>query len=159
MLTAGTTTITRGQTSTKLSGEWYTNPQNLWIKARAAPIIRDIFNPIADINSLGIHLWFTWLTEAQYNDFKENGTVPGHKDTRGDSVHKHHRLHNTPDHGINLHIHNSWNAASDNDDYAGNKPIYLLAWKTSIHHILSHSFADAQYFRRAEDVSIEFNPT
>eukprot|EP00971_Amphidinium_carterae_P208049 4128311-Amphidinium_carterae.1 len=31
------------------------------------------------------YLWFTWLTEAQYNDFKDNGTVLGHKDTRGDS--------------------------------------------------------------------------
>eukprot|EP00971_Amphidinium_carterae_P165969 3289677-Amphidinium_carterae.1 len=85
--------------------------------ARAAPIIRDNFNPVTDVCSLGIHLWFTWLTETQYTNFKDNGTVPGHKDTKGDSVHKHHRLHNTPDHCVNLHIHNRWNAASDNDDY------------------------------------------
>eukprot|EP00971_Amphidinium_carterae_P047935 944050-Amphidinium_carterae.1 len=40
--------------------------------ARAAPIIRDIFNPITDVSRLGIHLWFTWLTETQYLDFKDN---------------------------------------------------------------------------------------
>eukprot|EP00971_Amphidinium_carterae_P116739 2312192-Amphidinium_carterae.1 len=131
--------------------------------ARAATLQRDTFIPTAAMNNLNIHLWFTWLTEAQYNDFKKDGRVPGYKDTRGDSVHKHHRLHNTPDHCVNLHIHNRWNAAADNDNYGSNKPIYLLAWKTSINHILAHSFAAANahsaiYFRRAEDISIEFNP-
>eukprot|EP00971_Amphidinium_carterae_P040274 790718-Amphidinium_carterae.1 len=63
-------------------------------------------------------------------DNQDNSRLQGH------TVHKHHRLHNTPDHCINLHIHNRWNAAADNDNYGSNKPIYLLAWKTSINHIL-----------------------
>eukprot|EP00971_Amphidinium_carterae_P351069 6491895-Amphidinium_carterae.1 len=42
-------------------------------------------------------------------------------------------------------------------------PLYLVVWKTGIHNILtnSHHRGQAQssiYFRRAEDVSIEFNP-
>eukprot|EP00971_Amphidinium_carterae_P001299 25664-Amphidinium_carterae.1 len=61
--------------------------------ARAATIQKDTFIPTAAMNNLNIHLWFTWLTEVQYNDFKTTGTVPRHKDTRGDSVHKHHRSH------------------------------------------------------------------
>eukprot|EP00971_Amphidinium_carterae_P160989 3192166-Amphidinium_carterae.1 len=95
----------------------------------------DNFVPNLAANDKNDYLWFTWLTDAQYGEYVLDGTVPGHKDTRGNSVHKHHRLHNTPDHCINLHIHNHWNAASDNDDYTGNKPINLLAWKTSINHI------------------------
>eukprot|EP00971_Amphidinium_carterae_P181422 3599167-Amphidinium_carterae.1 len=31
------------------------------------------------------YLWFTWLTDAQYGQYAIDGTVPGHKDTRGDS--------------------------------------------------------------------------
>eukprot|EP00971_Amphidinium_carterae_P093315 1846503-Amphidinium_carterae.1 len=51
----------------------------------------------------------------------------------------------------------------DNPSYGVNKPIYLLVWKTSINYILANSHANANahssiYFRRAEDVSIEFNP-
>eukprot|EP00971_Amphidinium_carterae_P214156 4249948-Amphidinium_carterae.1 len=108
--------------------------------SNTATIQRETFIPTAAMNNLNIHLWFTWLTEVRYNDFKATGTVPGYKDTRGDTVHRHHRLHNTPDHCINLHIHNRWNAAADNDTYASKKPIYLLAWKTSINNILAHSF-------------------
>eukprot|EP00971_Amphidinium_carterae_P164128 3253920-Amphidinium_carterae.1 len=80
--------------------------RDLTFISNTVPILRDTFIPTAVADNLNIHLWFTWLTETQYNHFKETGTVPGHKDTRGDSVHKHHRLHNTPDHCINLHIHN-----------------------------------------------------
>eukprot|EP00971_Amphidinium_carterae_P233741 4638465-Amphidinium_carterae.1 len=52
--------------------------------SNTATIQRDTFIPAA-MNNLNIHLWFTWLTEAQYNDFKAGGTVPGYKDTRGDT--------------------------------------------------------------------------
>eukprot|EP00971_Amphidinium_carterae_P045144 888355-Amphidinium_carterae.1 len=115
------------------------------------------------MNDTNEYLWFTWLTEAQYNDFHSSGQVPGYKDTRGHNVHRHHRLHNTPNHCINLHIHNRWNAVADNDNYGSNKPIFLLVWKTSINNVLANSHAQANahssvYFRRAEDVSLEFNP-
>eukprot|EP00971_Amphidinium_carterae_P229074 4544020-Amphidinium_carterae.2 len=80
-----------------------------------ATIQRDRFIPTAAVNDTNNYLWFTWLTEAQYNDYKASGQVPGYKDTRGDNVHKHQRLHNSPEHCINLHIHNRWNAAMDND--------------------------------------------
>eukprot|EP00971_Amphidinium_carterae_P323484 6428576-Amphidinium_carterae.1 len=99
------------------------------------PIQRDNFNPLAPHNEDGVqYLWFTWLnTTAQYQQLNKTGQVPGYKDTRGDNVHNHHWFHNTPDHCVNLHIHNRtlnrWNAASDNDNYGSNKPIYLLAWK------------------------------
>eukprot|EP00971_Amphidinium_carterae_P063829 1263571-Amphidinium_carterae.1 len=48
----------------------------------------------------------------------------------------------------------------DTTNYGVNKPIYL---KTSINNVLANSHAQANahssiYFRRAEDVSIEFNP-
>eukprot|EP00971_Amphidinium_carterae_P215662 4280800-Amphidinium_carterae.1 len=97
----------------------------------AAPIQRNGFNPAnAHQHDNEEYLWFMWLTQEQYRQFAlksdKQGTVPGYKDTHGDTVHKHHRLHNTPDHCINLHIHNRWNAAADNDNYASNKPIYLL---------------------------------
>eukprot|EP00971_Amphidinium_carterae_P319296 6346228-Amphidinium_carterae.1 len=118
------------------------------------------------MNDTNDYLWFTWLTDAQCNDFKgarSSGTVPGYKDTRGDNVHRHHRLHNSPDHCLNLLIHTRWNAAADNTNYGVQTPIYLLVWKTSINNILANSHARANahssvYFRRAEDVSIEFNP-
>eukprot|EP00971_Amphidinium_carterae_P084562 1673598-Amphidinium_carterae.1 len=63
------------------------------------------------------YLWFTWLSASQCNDFKETGSVPAYKDTRGDNVHKHHRIHDRPDHCLNLAIHTRWNAATDNDNY------------------------------------------
>eukprot|EP00971_Amphidinium_carterae_P142872 2830512-Amphidinium_carterae.1 len=108
------------------------------------PIQRDSFNPLAAHNDDSQqYLWFMWLTEAQNSQFYKTGQVPGYKDTRGDNVHKHHRLHNTPDHCVNLHIHNRWNAAADNDNYGSNKPIYLLAWKTSVSTILAHSHNQA----------------
>eukprot|EP00971_Amphidinium_carterae_P195272 3874887-Amphidinium_carterae.1 len=51
----------------------------------------DTFTPNrAAIDDNQKYLWFTWLTEAQYEQFKRTGTVPGHKDTRDDSVHRHH---------------------------------------------------------------------
>eukprot|EP00971_Amphidinium_carterae_P304824 6057407-Amphidinium_carterae.1 len=62
----------------------------------SAPIQRDRFIPTAAMNNTNDYLWLTWLTEAQYNDLKETGTVPGYKDTRGDNVHQHHRLDNSP---------------------------------------------------------------
>eukprot|EP00971_Amphidinium_carterae_P274460 5446391-Amphidinium_carterae.1 len=58
--------------------------------ANTATIQRDSFIPTAAMNDTNVYLWFTWLTEAQYNDFKTAGTVPGYKDTGGDNVHKHH---------------------------------------------------------------------
>eukprot|EP00971_Amphidinium_carterae_P086632 1714408-Amphidinium_carterae.1 len=58
--------------------------------ASTATLPRDNFIPTAAMNDTSVYLWFTWLTEAQYNDFKNTGTVPGYKDTRGDNVHKHH---------------------------------------------------------------------
>eukprot|EP00971_Amphidinium_carterae_P313104 6222356-Amphidinium_carterae.1 len=91
------------------------------------PIQLDSFTPtLAASNDHHNYLWFTWLTESQYGQFVLDGTVPGYKDTRSDNVHKHQRLHNTPEHCINLHIHNRWNAAPDSDNYGSNKPIYLL---------------------------------
>eukprot|EP00971_Amphidinium_carterae_P068052 1346955-Amphidinium_carterae.1 len=38
--------------------------------SNTATIQRDTFIPTAAMNNLNIYLWFTWLTEAQYNDFK-----------------------------------------------------------------------------------------
>eukprot|EP00971_Amphidinium_carterae_P017485 344782-Amphidinium_carterae.1 len=38
--------------------------------SNTATIQRDTFIPTAAMNNLNIRLWFTWLTEAQYNDFK-----------------------------------------------------------------------------------------
>eukprot|EP00971_Amphidinium_carterae_P028752 565984-Amphidinium_carterae.1 len=80
----------------------------------SAPIQRVGFNPhSAHLHDNQEYLWFMWLSAEQFRQFRNvdkkfatTGTVPGHKDTRGDSVHRHHRLHNTPDHCINLHIHN-----------------------------------------------------
>eukprot|EP00971_Amphidinium_carterae_P198163 3932832-Amphidinium_carterae.1 len=109
------------------------------------------------------YLWFTWLSQSQYEDFNETGFVPGYKDTRGDNVHKHHRIHNRPDHCLYLAIHTRWNATTDNDNYGPSTPLYLVVWKTSIHNIMTSSHHRGQahssiYFRRAEDISIEFNP-
>eukprot|EP00971_Amphidinium_carterae_P348493 6490520-Amphidinium_carterae.3 len=69
--------------------QFYTNNNEhlkvLTTISNSAPIQRDRFIPTAsDTND---YLWFTWLTDAQYNDFKETGTVPSYKDTRGDNVH------------------------------------------------------------------------
>eukprot|EP00971_Amphidinium_carterae_P326929 6458031-Amphidinium_carterae.2 len=94
--------------------------------SNTATIQRDKFIPTAAMNDTNEYLWFTWLTEAQHNDYKVLGTVPGYKDTRGDNVHRHHRLHNSPDHCLNLLIHTRWNATADNTNYGVNTPIYLL---------------------------------
>eukprot|EP00971_Amphidinium_carterae_P048066 946341-Amphidinium_carterae.1 len=59
--------------------------KDLTFISSTAPILRDTFIPTAVADNLNIHLWFTWLTEAQYTNFKNNGTIPRHKDTRGDS--------------------------------------------------------------------------
>eukprot|EP00971_Amphidinium_carterae_P232342 4610368-Amphidinium_carterae.2 len=75
--------------------------------AMTPPIDRDAFNPRTAETDRQSYLWFTWLTPAQYNRFKVSGIVPAYKETRGDSVHKHHRIHNRPDHCINLAIHTS----------------------------------------------------
>eukprot|EP00971_Amphidinium_carterae_P160036 3172596-Amphidinium_carterae.1 len=40
--------------------------------SNTAPIMRDTFIPTAVAVNFNIHLWFTWLTEAQYNDFQNN---------------------------------------------------------------------------------------
>eukprot|EP00971_Amphidinium_carterae_P348809 6490681-Amphidinium_carterae.2 len=124
---------------TEFAPQFYTSNNEhlkvLTMISNTATIQRDRFIPTAAMNDTNNYLWFTWLTEAQYNDFSTTGQVPGYKDTRGDNVHKHHRLHNTPDHCVNLHIHTRWNAAVDNDNYGVNKPIYLLVWKTSINNV------------------------
>eukprot|EP00971_Amphidinium_carterae_P048667 959371-Amphidinium_carterae.1 len=152
---------------TENAPQHYTNNNEhlkvLTMISSTATVQRDRFIPTAAMYNTNNYLWFTWLTKAQYNDFKATGQVPGNKDTRGDNAHKHHRLHNSPDHCIKLHIYTRWNAAMDNTNYGVNKPIYLLVWETSINNILANSHAKANahagiYFRRAEDVSIEFNP-
>eukprot|EP00971_Amphidinium_carterae_P236509 4693734-Amphidinium_carterae.1 len=38
--------------------------------ANTATMQRDSFIPTAAMNDTTVYLWFTWLTEAQYNDFK-----------------------------------------------------------------------------------------
>eukprot|EP00971_Amphidinium_carterae_P259467 5148320-Amphidinium_carterae.1 len=59
--------------------------------ALTPPIQLDNFTPtLAASDDKNHYLWFTWLTESQYSQFATSGTVPGHKDTRGDSVHRHH---------------------------------------------------------------------
>eukprot|EP00971_Amphidinium_carterae_P226010 4482651-Amphidinium_carterae.3 len=131
--------------------------------AMTPPIDRDTFNPLTAETDRQSYLWFTWLTAAQYDYFKLSGKVPGYKETRRDNVHKHHGIHNRPDHCINLAIHTRWNAAADNDNYRSTMPIFLVVWKTSVHNILTTSRRQgnphsAIHFRRPEDISIEFNP-
>eukprot|EP00971_Amphidinium_carterae_P130333 2581891-Amphidinium_carterae.1 len=58
-----------------------------------APIQRTGFNPHnARQYDNNEYLWFMWLSAEQYRQFRNlpdkfkiDGTVPGHKDTRGDS--------------------------------------------------------------------------
>eukprot|EP00971_Amphidinium_carterae_P349711 6491169-Amphidinium_carterae.3 len=107
------------------------------------PVKRDIFNPMTAATDPQPYLWFTWHSAAQYDQYLVTGTVPGYKDTRGDNVHRHHRLHNSPDHCVNLLIHTRWNAAADNTNYGVQTPIYLLVWKTSINNVLTNSHARA----------------
>eukprot|EP00971_Amphidinium_carterae_P183123 3633926-Amphidinium_carterae.1 len=63
----------------------------LLVMALTPPIQLDSFGPtLASSDNRNNHLWFTWLTESQYGQYVLDGTIPGYKDTRGDSVHKHH---------------------------------------------------------------------
>eukprot|EP00971_Amphidinium_carterae_P193478 3839411-Amphidinium_carterae.1 len=41
--------------------------------SNAATLQRDSFIPTAALNDTTSYLWFTWLTEAQYNDFNTTG--------------------------------------------------------------------------------------
>eukprot|EP00971_Amphidinium_carterae_P135953 2693917-Amphidinium_carterae.2 len=87
------------------------------------------------------------------------GTIPGYKETRGDSVHKHHRLHNFPDHAINLAIHTRWNTLSSSDTYNQELLMCLLAWRATMPESDNASYCyNNMYYRRAEDISIKFNP-
>eukprot|EP00971_Amphidinium_carterae_P120537 2388510-Amphidinium_carterae.1 len=58
--------------------------------ALTPPITLDNFTPPLATDSRDNYLWFTWLTEPQYGHYLLEGTVPGYKDTRGDTVHRHH---------------------------------------------------------------------
>eukprot|EP00971_Amphidinium_carterae_P132680 2627713-Amphidinium_carterae.1 len=107
--------------------------------SNSAPIQRDSFIPTSAMNDTVEHLWFSWFTASQFEQFKQTGSVPGYKETRGDNVHKHHRIHSRPDHCVNLAIHTRWNAAADNDNYGSTIPVFLVVWKTSIHNILTTS--------------------
>eukprot|EP00971_Amphidinium_carterae_P012688 249964-Amphidinium_carterae.2 len=95
------------------------------------------------MNDTNEYLWFIWLTDAQYNDFKETFQCQA---TR--------RLVETMFTDI---------TDRDNTKNGVKTPLYMLVWKTSMNNILSNSHARAAahssiYFRRAEDVSNEFNP-
>eukprot|EP00971_Amphidinium_carterae_P099491 1968182-Amphidinium_carterae.2 len=81
--------------------------------------------------------------------------------TRGDSVHEHHRLHNAPDGCINLHIHTRWNVQSASDVYNAPSATFLLAWQAAMPKSLATvalTFSNI-YYRHAEVISIEFNPS
>eukprot|EP00971_Amphidinium_carterae_P196469 3898920-Amphidinium_carterae.1 len=120
--------------------------------SNSMPIQRDSFIPTSAMGDTTQYLWFSWFTETQFQQFKETGTVPGYKETRGDNVHKHHRIHNRPDHCVNLVIHTRWNAQSENSNYGSTIPIFLVVWKTSFHNVstTSHHQGNAYssvYFR------------
>eukprot|EP00971_Amphidinium_carterae_P229065 4543940-Amphidinium_carterae.1 len=100
------------------------------------------------------YIWWMWLSRPQHTQYATDGTIPEYKETRGDTVHKHHRVHKAPDSCINLHIHSRWNTQSARNIYNATTPAFLLVWKS----IMGRTFSSI-YYRRAEDISIEFNPT
>eukprot|EP00971_Amphidinium_carterae_P287226 5701818-Amphidinium_carterae.1 len=53
------------------------------------PIERDSFIPAQWDNNQEQHRWWTWLTEAQMEQYIQHGTVPGFKEVHGDNVHRH----------------------------------------------------------------------
>eukprot|EP00971_Amphidinium_carterae_P344112 6484295-Amphidinium_carterae.1 len=56
-------------------------------------------------SAIGGCVFFEHNTSSTCAMAQSIGGIPGYKETRGDNVHKHHRLHNFPDHAINLVIH------------------------------------------------------
>eukprot|EP00971_Amphidinium_carterae_P318539 6331499-Amphidinium_carterae.1 len=62
---------------TELAPQVYTSNnehlKNLTEIANTPTIQRDSFIPTAALNDTTNYLWFTWLTEAQYNDFNTTG--------------------------------------------------------------------------------------
>eukprot|EP00971_Amphidinium_carterae_P349542 6491069-Amphidinium_carterae.1 len=107
--------------------------------AKTMPIDTDSFNPMTAETDRQSYLWVTWLTKSQFDSYLINGTVPGYKETRGDNVHKHHRIRNRPDHCVNLAIHTRWSTPADNSIYGATVLIFLLVWKTSIHNVITTS--------------------
>eukprot|EP00971_Amphidinium_carterae_P041451 813935-Amphidinium_carterae.3 len=112
------------------------------------------------------YMWWMWLSRPQctVSQYATDGTIPGYTETIGDTVHKHHRVHNAPDSCINLHIHTCWHTQTSSDIYNATTPTYLLAWKLTMPQILRNSGTMGQtfssiYYRCAGDISIEFNPT
>eukprot|EP00971_Amphidinium_carterae_P250994 4982469-Amphidinium_carterae.1 len=85
--------------------------------ANATPTLRDNFIPTQAAQDNSPYIWWMWLTRPQYAQYVTDGTIPRYKETRGDTVLKHHRLHNTPDKCINLHIHTRWKVQSASDVY------------------------------------------
>eukprot|EP00971_Amphidinium_carterae_P350663 6491675-Amphidinium_carterae.4 len=105
--------------------------------ANATLVPRDNFIPSqADTDNTSYIGWM-WLSRVQYTQYTYDGTIPGYKDMRSDTVHKHYRAHNAPDSCINLHIHTHWNSQSS-DIYNSTPPTFLLAWKTTMPQILGN---------------------
>eukprot|EP00971_Amphidinium_carterae_P328330 6460146-Amphidinium_carterae.5 len=125
------------------------------------PIHRDSFIPTTWGNNPEQYLSWSWFTDAQLKQLQHK-TVTGFKEMHGDNVHRHHRFHNRPGHCLYLAIHCRWNSR-DNAAYGKNKPIHLFVWNQSITHIRRASMANGVYsapiyYRRAEDICIEFVP-
>eukprot|EP00971_Amphidinium_carterae_P135949 2693777-Amphidinium_carterae.2 len=74
------------------------------------------------------------------------------------------RMHSLPDKAINLAIHTRWNIQPGNDTHNPELPMYTCcAAAAAMPYIHSEADNRAQchsnvYYRRAEDISIEFNP-
>eukprot|EP00971_Amphidinium_carterae_P292754 5812020-Amphidinium_carterae.1 len=119
--------------------------QNQWIdidsqcKAGAKGQCHTFISTTAD-QDIGQHLWRMWLSEPQCNQYATVGTIPGHKEVKGDSVHKHHRLQNCPDHCVNLTIHTRWTIQSQQPTvYNEETPLHPLPWQLTMGDILAKS--------------------
>eukprot|EP00971_Amphidinium_carterae_P134738 2670001-Amphidinium_carterae.3 len=101
----------------------------------------EVFDPDRWADNEQEHLWWTWVTWAQLEQYKRVGTIPGYKTAQhGDSAHPHHRFHNKVDHCVNMAIHHRWRTMNKRvyygeHQYGGNKqhrPIFLMVWRQSI---------------------------
>eukprot|EP00971_Amphidinium_carterae_P212137 4209665-Amphidinium_carterae.1 len=80
--------------------------------ANAKTIERDNFIPTLAKDDTKLYTWWMVLTRSQFKQYRNKGTIPAYKDSRGDNAHRHQRMHNLPECAINLAIHTRWNTVA-----------------------------------------------
>eukprot|EP00971_Amphidinium_carterae_P350276 6491466-Amphidinium_carterae.3 len=120
----------------------------------------DAFIPTTADQDNGQHLWWMWLSEPQYNRYARDGSIPGYQEVKGEIVHKHHRLHDCPDHCINLAMHTRWNVQFQQPTIytIGETPHYLSVWRKHEQCVGTIRLHGTCAQLSTEDISIEFNP-